>query len=181
MNKLNDKNIYLIGYRACGKTTIGGLLAEQMQVKFADTDVMVVEDRGCEIAELVKNEGWDSFRESETAMLKKISKHKNAVVSCGGGIVLSTENRQILSESFTVYLEADASVLADRLTSKPLHGQRPSLTGKSIVDEVREVLNERRELYEKSALHKIDATSSPEEILNEIIDKFKIYSAGEPV
>ncbi|WP_027180068.1 shikimate kinase AroL [Maridesulfovibrio bastinii] len=174
-----NSNIYLIGYRACGKTTVGKLLAAESGLEFADTDVMSVSFCGCEIATLVENEGWDRFRDIESNMLRETCRRKGLVVSCGGGIVLRPENRKILSESSTVYLEAPSSVLAERLEADPIHGQRPSLTGKSIVEEVRDVLEQRRNLYEESAFIKIDATRDPLDIVSELIERFNIGIKGD--
>lgn len=171
MSKSENSNIYLIGYRACGKTTVGRLLAAEMKIDFVDTDALTVSTSGCEISEIVARGGWESFRDLETAELQKISSKRNLVVSCGGGIILRPLNREILSKAFTVYLEAPADVIAKRLELNPLHEQRPSLTGKSSVDEVREVLQQRINYYKESALITVDATRSPEDIVAEILEK----------
>lgn len=146
-----EKNIFLIGPRACGKTSLGKILATRLGLEFLDTDHVLVENVGMEIADYVDRNGWSAFRDKETETLIGVASSGVHVVGCGGGIVLRPENREILSTGITFYLETAPEELARRLAEDPNEAQRPSLTGKSIVDEVREVLGERAHLYEACA------------------------------
>ena len=146
-----QQNIFLIGPRACGKTSVGRLLADRLGIDFVDTDHALVQTVGVEIAEYVERHGWDAFRERESETLLREAIPGGRVIGCGGGIVLRKENRAILHGGITIYLKADAEELARRLMNDPNEKQRPSLTGKSVADEVREVLIERAPLYEGCA------------------------------
>lgn len=146
-----NKNIFLIGPRACGKTSVGCLLAERLGREFVDTDHALVKAVGMEIADYVEQSGWDAFRDREVETLDREAAHGGRVIGCGGGIVLRQENREILKTGVTIYLKAEPEELARRLLNDPNEAQRPSLTGKSVVDEVREVLAERAPLYEGCA------------------------------
>lgn len=146
-----EKNIFLIGPRACGKTSVGRGLAEALGVDFVDTDHELVASVGMEIADFVEANGWDGFRDKETETLKRVSAASIRVVGCGGGIILREANREVLKSGVTIYLKNEPEVLAERLMRDPNEAQRPSLTGKSIVDEVREILAERAPLYEGCA------------------------------
>lgn len=145
------QNIFLIGPRACGKTSVGRGLAERLGMVFIDTDHSLVDRVGMEIVDYVEQHGWDGFRDQETETLRQVSSGHGQVVGCGGGIVLRETNRELLKSGLTLYLKGDPEVLAARLANDPSEAQRPSLTGKSIVDEVREVLAERAPLYEGCA------------------------------
>jgi shikimate kinase len=68
-----------------------------------------------------------------------------------------------------IYLRASANVLAERLAEDPEDAQRPSLTGKPIVEEMRDVLASREPLYQEVAHHVLDATQSPEEVVEHIL------------
>lgn len=144
-------NVFLIGPRACGKTSVGRALASRLGLDFVDTDHELVASVEMEIADYVEAHGWDGFRDKETETLKAVAIKGPRVVGCGGGIILREANRDILKSGVTLYLKAEPEVLADRLMQDPNEAQRPSLTGKSIVDEVREVLDERASLYEGCA------------------------------
>ena len=145
------QNIFLIGPRACGKTSVGRALAECLGLDFVDTDHALVEAVGMEIARYVEEHGWEAFRDRETEILGRVASQGVRIIGCGGGIVLRQANRDILKTGLTLYLKTDPEVLAERLMQDPNEAQRPSLTGKSIVDEVRDVLAERAPLYEGCA------------------------------
>ncbi|WP_320009243.1 shikimate kinase AroL [Maridesulfovibrio sp.] len=172
-------NIYLIGPRACGKTTVGECLADNLKLDFFDTDKVLVEKAGCEISEYVQQNGWDAFRDLEVEVLAELSRNTGAVISCGGGIVVREENRIVLRKNFTVYIKTDVEILAGRLQLDPNHDQRPSLTGKSIVDEIREVLDERESLYDGSASFIADGAGTIEHVCNQILESYQSFSKGD--
>jgi shikimate kinase len=147
------RNVFLIGPRACGKTSVGKRLAALLGTEFVDTDHALVERVGMDIAAYVAAHGWDAFRDREAETLAREARPGGRVIGCGGGIVLRPENREVLATGVTIYLKADAEELARRLKLDPLEAQRPSLTGKSLTDEVREVLAQRAPLYEGCADH----------------------------
>nr|WP_319761601.1 shikimate kinase [Maridesulfovibrio sp.] len=67
-------NIYLIGPRACGKTSVGRILADKLNFKFYDTDEVLVRKAGCDIAQYVEQKGWNGFRDLEAEVLGELSK-----------------------------------------------------------------------------------------------------------
>jgi len=144
-------NVYLIGPRACGKTTLGRKLAAALKRPFVDTDRRIRLATGKTVAEIVEAGGWEAFREAESDALGEVAVFSGQVVSCGGGIVLRQENREILARGVVLYLTAPVEVLAERLLRNPENAQRPSLTGAAIADEVRQVLAERGPLYKELA------------------------------
>ncbi|MHC1752803.1 shikimate kinase AroL [Humidesulfovibrio sp.] len=142
-----ERNIYLIGARASGKTTLGRKLAARLKRPFVDTDQRVRLRSGRTVAELVDAGGWEAFREAESLALAEVAVFTGQVVSCGGGIVLRQENRDLLATGIVLYLKAGAEALAERLLRNPLEAQRPTLTGGGVADEVRQVLAERGAIY----------------------------------
>ena len=60
-------NIYLIGYRCCGKTSVGKALSKLLSQPFLDTDAVVVQKSGMTISDIVAKNGWDAFRDMEKA------------------------------------------------------------------------------------------------------------------
>ncbi|BCS87595.1 shikimate kinase AroL [Pseudodesulfovibrio sediminis] len=156
------KNIFLIGPRACGKTSVGRKLAERLGVDFVDTDHALVQAVGMEIADYVEQNGWEAFRDREVETLVREATPGGRVIGCGGGIILREENRAVLASGVTLYLKAEAEELARRLMNDPNEAQRPSLTGKSVVDEVREILDARAHLYEGCADAALEGASLAE-------------------
>ncbi|WP_320169098.1 shikimate kinase AroL [Maridesulfovibrio sp.] len=172
-------NIFLIGPRACGKTTAGRALAQKMKREFYDSDILIVERAGCEIARYVEKNGWDAFRDLEAAVLADLAAGDDAVISCGGGIVLREENREVLMAGYTVYIKADEEVLAARLMVDPKHGQRPSLTGKPLTEEIREVLEARESLYVSCSSLVADGAAPVDDVCDQISTHFESFDRGD--
>ncbi len=161
---------YIIGPRGSGKTTIGKQLAEYKGYQFVDTDKLILERAGKSIAEIVEQHGWDYFRQLESDVLQSI-KQDNVIVSTGGGIILAEENQRIMRDNGTVvYLNANPNVLVQRLAAEPQADQRPSLTGKSLLAEIEEVMQQREPIYRATAHHVIDATQPVEVIIQQLKD-----------
>jgi len=157
--------IYLVGARAAGKTTFGGALARQLGCNYVDTDIHLRET----VADIVAREGWDGFRKRESAVLRAVTA-PGTVIATGGGMVLAEENRRFMRENgIVLYLSAPAEVLASRLQANPNAAQRPTLTGKSIAEEVAEVLAAREPLYRETATHILNAAATPKELLAEAL------------
>ncbi|MEY0973090.1 shikimate kinase AroL [Providencia huaxiensis] len=161
---------YIIGPRGAGKTTIGKKFAESKGYQFVDTDKLILEKAGKSIAEIVEQHGWDYFRQLETDVLKSITQ-SDMIVSTGGGLVLAEENQQIMRNNGTViYLNTNPEVLAERLAAEPQADQRPSLTGKSLVEEIEEVMQQREPIYRATAHHIIDAAQPVDDIITQLND-----------
>jgi shikimate kinase len=167
-------NIFLIGYRCTGKTTVGKALARRLGWPFVDTDRMVVETAGTSIARMVDEKGWPFFREQERHALQALSADDRQVVATGGGVILDYRNVSVMRKSGTVVLlTADRKTIAARmLADDATGGCRPSLTDQGLIKEITSVLGERRPLYEKAADFVIDTNRKTiEAICDRIIEK----------
>lgn len=161
--------IYLVGARAAGKTTFGGALARRLGCGYVDTDIHLRETTGETVADIVAREGWEGFRERESAVLREVTA-PGTVIATGGGMVLAEENRRFMRENgIVLYLSAPAEVLAARLQANPNAAQRPTLTGKSISEEMAEVLAAREQLYRDAATHILNAAATPQALLAEAL------------
>lgn len=162
-------SIFLVGPRASGKTTLGRALAEALEYRFVDTDRLVLESTGMTVAEIVEREGWDGFRRRESEALRAAA-GPATVVATGGGMVLSEANRAFMRANGKVfYLSVPVALLAARLEADPNAGQRPTLTGRTIVDEVSEVLASREAFYREVADHVLDASLAFDAVLDQAL------------
>lgn len=166
-------HVFLIGGRASGKTSLAQALGEALGLGFVDTDELLQQRLGESIAALVEREGWEAFREQETLTLGEVCARAPMVVACGGGIVLREANRELLATGTVLYLRAAPEVLAARLAGDPNEAQRPSLTGQSIADEVREVMAEREPLYQECADVVLDGSLLLAEVVGAALDALK--------
>jgi shikimate kinase len=180
---MKERNIALIGFRATGKSTVGEILARDLDMEFIDMDKRLTSDAGRDIATWVKQEGWDSFRKAESGLLDLISLQNGLVVATGGGIVLDARSRSVLREQFfTVWLKTAPETIYARLTSDPESAQtRPPLSELPMEDEIRKVLCEREPLYALAAHVEIDTEEKgAARIASEIAALFRKIRGGGP-
>lgn len=167
---LERSNIYLIGMRGSGKTTVGRALAGALSSDFVDTDALVVQSAGRDIDALVAQYGWEHLRVLETQALRQATLLPGKVVATGGGIVLAGINRDLMSASgVCFYLAADAGLLVGRLLKDPNTAQRPALTPLDLHDEVVAVMSEREPLYMVGMDHLLQANRSVEQLIDDIM------------
>jgi shikimate kinase len=159
----------LIGYRACGKTTVGKALAKRMNWAYVDADEYLERKTKRKIADIFSRDGETAFRELESACLAEIlAQEGETVLSTGGGCVISAANRAFLRGSgVVVYLEASAELLQQRLRAG--NGGRPSLTGASVIDEVPRVLAEREPWYRETAGHVLKADQPVDTLVDSLV------------
>jgi shikimate kinase len=145
-------NIFLIGYRCTGKSTVGKRLAERLNWNFVDADEALVSTEGRSITQIVAQSGWDAFRRLEKSELKNLCRLENQVIATGGGVVLDEKNIELMKVNGPViWLRANAQTIYDRfLSDHKTTSTRPSLTEKDIWDEIVTTLMERKPLYERA-------------------------------
>lgn len=102
--------IYLVGPMGAGKTTIGKLLAKQLNREFVDCDWHIVQQTGADIPWIFEKEGEAGFRERETRALSELVALPKIVMATGGGAVGLPENRALLKNGLVIYLEASVDV-----------------------------------------------------------------------
>ena len=147
---INQKdNIILIGPMGSGKTSTGRILAKEMGYVFADTDEEVTKRTGVSIAYIFDVEGEEGFRNRECLALKECLNDNNTVLSTGGGIVLSKENRDLLQDRGTVvYLQTSIRSQVKRTAST---NNRPLLQNKDPEETLEKLMLTRAPLYEEIA------------------------------
>jgi shikimate kinase len=142
-------NIFLIGYRCTGKSTVGKRLAEKLNWKFVDADAELVSGQGCSISRIVSQSGWTAFRRIEKKVLARLCQSKCQVIATGGGVVLDAENRRRMKENGPViWLRATPETVYKRMIHDDnTLASRPALTDGKLLDEIMETLSDRQPLY----------------------------------
>lgn len=145
--------LYLIGYMATGKSTIGRKVAKRTELPFFDTDKMVEEAEGAEVADIITYAGEEYFREAERRALEATAAEESAIISTGGGLPVWGDNQAWIAEhGISVYLKRTPEQILSRLSP---HGRqkRPKLRGRSdeeLLQFMYEHLAEREPLYMKA-------------------------------
>jgi shikimate kinase len=151
-------NIFLIGYRCTGKTTVGRSLANRLERLFIDTDLELVKEQGENISDIVSNRGWAAFREIENRVIQYVCERDNQVVATGGGAVLDEDNVKRMKDSgVLVWLRADIKTIEKRIIEdNTTQDFRPALTSKGSVEEIQETLLVRNPYYERAMDFSVD-------------------------
>ena len=172
----SERNLVLIGYRATGKTEVGGRLAQALARPLVDLDEALEAAMGRTITALVADQGWEEFRRREKETVARYSRMGGQVLATGGGVVLDPENVALLRKTgVVVWLQADPDTIRERLSrDRVQEDQRPSLTGSGTLDEVEEVLKTRQPLYAAAAHVIIDTTGqSIEQVAEKVLAAIK--------
>ncbi len=176
MTKKRGK-IFLIGYRATGKSSVGRELARMLGCAFVDLDDQIEAAAGATISQIVEQKGWDEFRKMERkALAEVLSSPKKNVIACGGGIVLHPDlMEQATESSIVIWLTAPLDVMKKRIASDSRSAtRRPSLSGDDIEQEISKILKEREPLYRKFSHFEIDTfEKGPFQLAQEISEAIK--------
>ncbi|RMH05068.1 MAG: shikimate kinase [Planctomycetota bacterium] len=139
--------LFLIGPRGAGKTTLGRLMAGHLGWPFTDADRLLEERTGRRIEDWLPADPA-GFRAAESALLRELVGRFEEVVALGGGVVEDPANVELLAaQPRVIALTAAPSVLVRRQEREP----RPALTESSLAEEVRLLLDRRREAYDRAA------------------------------
>jgi len=122
---MKKKIIYLTGFMASGKSTIGPILANTIGWNFFDIDKVIENEVKKSIRKIFADEGEKYFREIETKTLNRLSLLENYIISLGGGTIVSDNNLEIIKSSgYLIYLESSPEETYKRLRYKR---DRPAL------------------------------------------------------
>jgi len=151
-------NVVLIGYRCSGKTVTGRELAGRLGRPFVDTDARVVCEAGASVEDMVREDGWERFRELESRVIRCVAGRDGLVISTGGGAVLREENIRVLrANGWLVWLDAGPRTLVRRMADDEEHAdQRPAFGVGDPLSETAGALRERVPMYRKAADLRVD-------------------------
>lgn len=157
----------LIGAPGAGKSTTGRRVAERLGLEFADSDLLVEEQVGMSVAEYFVEEGEESFRKKENAVIADALAHFNGILALGGGAVMNSHTASLLKGHTIVWLKVTISDAAARVG---LNASRPLLLG-NVRGTLMKLLEERTPVYEKLATITIDTSGrSPKAVAASVID-----------
>lgn len=178
----NYRNIVLIGFMGCGKTTIGRQLASRLEFGFTDTDALIEARIGVTIAEYFTKHGEDAFRDIESEVINRVSNLANQVIATGGGAILRDDNRMHLrSGNAVIWLTARPDVVVARTERR--RGVRPLLSNdEDPIERVLRILAIRGPLYQSIADVIVDTSDRPvHRAVGDIVRKCVLpYHSGEP-
>ncbi len=166
-------SVALVGFMGTGKTVVGKLLAEKMGKEFVELDAVIEKKAGKSIPEIFRQDGEIGFRELEIEATGEVANKKNAVITCGGGIVLNTINiDRLRKECVVICLTASPQVIIKRTSADT--DERPLLSVPDRARQIEELLKFREPYYKRSADIMINTSGmSAGAVAGRIIKKLK--------
>jgi len=167
------KTLILFGFKSCGKTHFGKLLAERLDWPFIDTDDLLIDlyQEKNSIREIHQSLGEQKFRELENKVIQTLNPKSSSIIALGGGSVLNPDNVSHLKKMGRfVYLKIPFSILQTRI----LQNKIPSFADPDHpIDCLHALYEKRRPLYES-----IDAISMDVNKEN-VLEKLHLIAAQQ--
>jgi len=154
--------IVLTGFMGSGKTTVGRLLAEQLDWRFLDLDHEIERREGRSVPQIFAESGEQHFRRLETATLASLLGQRRVVIALGGGVPEELGNRLLLEQTprtAVVYLAAEFETLIKRCRKQGI--ERPLLADEAVAAER---FARRKPHYERISGHKIESETAEESV-----------------
>jgi shikimate kinase len=168
-----DSPIFLVGFMASGKTTVGRLLADRLGWGFADLDELVTRAAGRAVPEIFAAEGEAGFRRRESAAVSEAAGRRRTVIATGGGAACREENLSAMLAAGRVI----ALVVSPQEAIRRVGGAsgRPLLDGKTDpVGEAQRLLEARRPFYDRAHLRFETDGRTPTEIADALLDELDV-------
>jgi shikimate kinase len=155
-----------------GKTTIGKLLAKELDLEFIDSDQEIEHRAGTNIAWIFDVEGEGQFRVRESAVIEDLTQRSKVLIATGGGSILRPENRKnLVSRGVVVFLDTSLELQIKR-TEKDK--KRPLLRSDDPASVLRKLKGERQSLYEEVAdITVFVGQDSSKQVVNSIVRQLK--------
>lgn len=151
LEKRGCDHIFFIGFLGAGKSTLARNLGHMFNRRYVDTDRLVERACGMSVSSIFADKGEPVFRLFETRALESLDNEKSLLVSCGGGIIETPHNIELMHEmGYCVYLDGDIS---DSLRQIRRSDTRPDFRS---AEYAAELLEHRRPLYRKAADFTVD-------------------------
>ena len=163
------KPLLLVGISGAGKSTVGRLLAERVDVAFIDLDDWVEKEAGMTVGAVFDKLGQSRFRDLESTVLcQALQSQPPAVIATGGGAMVRSQNRdQAREQGYVIWLEVSPALAASRCQ----HGiDRPLLRDGDTVETLRALLAERAEGYREASMVIQTEHYAPEDVVAHIVD-----------
>jgi shikimate kinase len=163
-----DAPIFLIGFMASGKTSVGKLLAARLGFAFVDLDEVIAAAAGATIPEIFAREGEAAFRRRESAAVRAAASEQRTVIATGGGAACREENlATMLGEGRVVALIVSAEEAVRRAGAT---SGRPLLDGQADPAGAARVLLAQRDPFYARAHVRVDTDGrAPDEIAEAVL------------
>jgi len=163
------RTVVLVGMMGSGKTAIGRVLSQRLNVPFVDSDAEIEAAANATISEIFERSGEPFFRDREAEVISRLLQANPCILSTGGGAYLSERNRaEISKHGVAVWLDADLDLLWERVRTKDT---RPLLRTPDPLKTLGEIFVERGPIYELADLRtKAEPSYSIEDMTDAVLN-----------
>jgi len=193
-----SKTIILYWMRGTGKSSVWKELSEKLNFDFIDLDKYIAEKNNLDLSKFIDKVGWDKFRDEENKCLKEVLANNlgypqgaplqnisGKIISLWWWTVVFERNREELfkdKNTKIIYLNTDIEKIAERiLEDEKSWDIRNSLTWKNVLEELKEVFEERKDIYKNNCDFEVDNNWKIEETVNQIISKLNYWGVCVPI
>ena len=172
---MKDVKIVLLGYMGSGKTTVGRIVANHLNIKFLDLDAFIEDGEDMTVATIFEKKGEIYFRKKEAEYLHKIFLNEDSfVLSLGGGTPCFGDNMKFINTQTnnSFYLNVGIGELTERLSQEKSH--RPMIAhlhDEELTEFIGKHLFERSFFYNKAHQKVKSNKNTPTEIAEMIINR----------
>jgi len=147
---LQQKILLLVGMMGVGKTSVGRLLAQRLDLPFIDSDREIEKSTGFSVSDLFAKYGEEEFNKGEEKVMARLLQGMPCVLSSGGGAFLSAKTRQLAKKTaVSIWLKAGADVISNRTEGRTHRPLVPAMDNKKIIETL---VTERYPLYAEADL-----------------------------
>ncbi len=172
------RNIALAGFMGVGKTSVGRLVAADLQFEFVDTDEVIESRTGVKVSDIFAMHGEPVFRKFERELVAEMVTWSGRVISTGGGLVMEPDNlANLKAHSLVVCLWATPDTIYQR-TKHQTH--RPLLRGDDPLAKIRELLASREAAYKQADVLVNTEHRSIKEIAAHVLHNFRVAQHSPP-
>jgi len=173
------RNVALIGFMGCGKSTVGQALARRLDFGFVDTDRLIEAQAGRSIPEIFAQEGEAAFRARERAVVESLATRERLVIATGGGVGAQPDLLESLKgHALVVWLWASPETLWERCRQQT---HRPLLQVPDPLARIRELLAAREPVYRRADLLINIEGRAQWQLVGQIAAEFQRRTAAAPI
>jgi len=162
---MTTDKIYLVGFMAAGKSTVGRSLAARLGWRFEDIDDLIERRERLTVAEIFARHGEPYFRQVEREMLQLLLPLRHMVVATGGGTFVDPDTRQAIRlDGVSVWLDLPLGEIVTRI---PHDGRRPLAADRAQLEHLYQA---RAEVYRLSHIRVAAAHRTTTDLVDRIIE-----------
>jgi shikimate kinase len=171
VEKTFPRNVFLCGFMATGKSSVGRQLAQLLKYEFVDMDALIEAEAGMTIPDIFATKGEAVFRSMESDLIDRLAPGTGRVVATGGGAVVNPRNLDAIKQSGAlITLTADPRIILSRVGSAE---DRPMLAGENKEERIRNLLKAREHAYAQADITVDTSSLSIDQVARAIFDSLQ--------